>query len=116
MQAKISKLSAEMEELRTLKRQLESSVKSLQSELDSSNNQKEELSVKIVEKERQVKEVTSHAQTVKISYEKHQKEMSEKLERSAMENENLKEMELALEEERRRVDELQVRKSNFLYI
>ena len=42
----------------------------------------EDLSVKIVEKERQVKEVTTQVQSMQVSYEKHKREMSEKLEKT----------------------------------
>ena len=55
--AKLSKMSQENEELRAKKRDLESSLKSLQSDFDQMNHQHEDLSIKVVEKERQVSEL-----------------------------------------------------------
>ena len=84
---------------------MESALKSLQSDYDQVNHTNEDLSVKIVEKERQVREVTTQVQSMqvkgslrnqhivphtniqrwilsKVSYEKHKREMSEKLEKT----------------------------------
>ena len=52
--------------------------------------------------------MTSQVQSMKVTYEKHQREMSEKLERTVQENAEMLELQRAIEEERNRVDELQV--------
>lgn len=70
--------------------------------------QNEELSIRIVEKERQVREVSSQVQSMRMTYEKTQKELNERLERSTQDNTLLEETKKALEVERQRVDELQV--------
>ena len=61
-----------------------------------------------MEKERQVREVSSQVQTMKMTYEKTQKELSERLERTTAETSVMAEVSKALEVERHRVDELQV--------
>ena len=45
---------------------------------------------------------------MRVTFEKHQKELTDKLERSTQENEALEDLRGALQEERLRVDELQV--------
>ena len=52
--AKMTKMTSEVEELRERKREVESALKSLQSDFDQMSHTNEDLSVKIVEKERQV--------------------------------------------------------------
>ena len=57
----------------------------------------------------QVREVTTQVQSMQVSYEKHKREMSEKLEKTVKsETEAVGGMQAALDEERHRVDELQV--------
>jgi hypothetical protein len=62
-----------------------------------------------VEKERQVREVSSQVQSMRMTYEKTQKELSERLERTTQETCVMAEVTKALEVERQRVDELQVK-------
>ena len=80
--AKMTKMSSEVEELRERKREVESALKSLQSDYDQMGHANEDLSVKIVEKERQGKGETTQVQSMQMSYEKHKREMSEKLEKT----------------------------------
>ena len=49
------------------KREVESALKSLQSDYDQVNHTNEDLSVKIVEKERQVREVTTQVQSMQVN-------------------------------------------------
>ena len=67
-----------------------------------------ELSIRIVEKEQQYKEVRTQVESMRVTYEKHQKELNERLERSVAENSAMSELQRALDAERLRVDELQV--------
>ena len=70
--AKAAKMASEVEELRERKREVESALKSLQSDYDQLNHTNEDLSVNIVEKERQVREVTTQVQSMQVI--KHPKE------------------------------------------
>ena len=65
-------------------------------------------SYRIIEKEQQYKEVRTQVESMRMTYEKHQKELSERLERSVQENSAMVELQTALNGERLRVDELQV--------
>ncbi|TRY77089.1 hypothetical protein TCAL_02709 [Tigriopus californicus] len=107
-EAKLGRLNVENEELRLKKRDLESTLKTLQADFDQMNHLKEDLTIKVVEKEKQVKEFTSQVQTMRVTYEKTQKELSERVEKSSQDGQALKEVEMALHEERLRVDELQI--------
>ncbi|CAB4067834.1 CLIP1 [Lepeophtheirus salmonis] len=82
LNAKVVKFSSEFEELRTIRRELDSRVKTIETQRDEMSMQNEELNIKIVEKERQVNECTSQFQTIKLV--------------------------TAINMERKRVDELQV--------
>lgn len=106
--AKAERLASEVEELRTRKKEVESSLMTATSDLTAATHAKEELYIKVEEKERQVREVTSQVQTMKVSYEKHTRELSEKLEKSQEKTEALGDLQKALDLERLRVDELQV--------
>ena len=63
-----------------------------------------------------MREVSSQVQSMRMTYEKTQKELNERLERSTQENVVMVETTKALELERQRVDELQVGVSLFHYI
>merc|ERR1712086_756137 len=67
-----------------------------------------ELSIRIIEKEQQYKEVRTQVESMRMTYEKHQKELNDRLERSVQENSAMVELQTALNGERLRVDELQV--------
>eukprot|EP00095_Tigriopus_kingsejongensis_P009633 snap_masked-scaffold94_size379870-processed-gene-2.5 protein:Tk09633 transcript:snap_masked-scaffold94_size379870-processed-gene-2.5-mRNA-1 annotation:"putative restin" len=107
-EAKVAKITSDNEDLRLKKKDLESTLKSLQADFDQLSNQNEDLSIKVVEREHQVREYTSQVQTMKVSYEKSQKELTEKAEKSNQDGDALKELEKALDDERIRVDELQI--------
>jgi predicted nucleic acid-binding Zn-ribbon protein len=62
----MSKMSAEIEELRDRKVEVESLLKTFQSDLDAMRHANEDLNVKVVEKERQVKEVTTQVQSMQV--------------------------------------------------
>ena len=68
-----------------------------------------ELQIRIVEKEEQYKEVRTQVESMRVTYEKHQRELNERLERTVQENSAVTDLQRALDGERLRVDELQVR-------
>ena len=65
-------------------------------------------SIRIVEKEQQYKEVRTQVESMRVTYEKHQRELNERLERTVQEKSSMQDLTRALDEERRRVDELQI--------
>ena len=65
-------------------------------------------SIRIIEKEQQYKEVRSQVESMRVTYEKHQRELNERLERTVQEKSSMQDLTRALDEERRRVDELQI--------
>ena len=65
-------------------------------------------SIRIIEKEQQYKEVRTQVESMRVTYEKHQRELNERLERTVQEKSSMQDLTRALDEERRRVDELQV--------
>ena len=92
LSAKIDKISNESEELRNKKRELESSVRRLENELETVSSTNSELSIRIIEKEQQYKEVRTQVESMRVTYEKHQKELNERLERSVQENSAMTEL------------------------
>ncbi|XP_040574862.1 uncharacterized protein [Lepeophtheirus salmonis] len=108
LNAKVVKFSSEFEELRTIRRELDSRVKTIETQRDEMSMQNEELNVKIVEKERQVNECTSQFQTIKVSFERTKKELAEHIEKSIEISSGNDELVTAINMERKRVDELQV--------
>merc|ERR1712150_273233 len=108
MTAKFDRVSVENEELRGKKRELESSVRRMENEMETVSQTNSELSVRIIEKEQQYKEVRTQVESMRVTYEKHQRELNERLERSVQENSAMSELQVALDGERLRVDELQV--------
>ena len=73
LSAKIDKLSNESEDLRGKKRELESNVRKLENELETTSQSNSELSIRIIEKEQQYKEVRTQVESMRVTYEKHQK-------------------------------------------
>ena len=67
-------------------------------------------SIRIIEKEQQYKEVRTQVESMRVTYEKHQRELNERLERTVQEKSSMQDLTRALDEERRRVDELQIGK------
>ena len=65
-------------------------------------------SIRIIEKEQQYKEVRTQVESMRVTYEKHQRELNERLERTVQEKSSMQDLTRALDEERRRVDELQI--------
>ena len=130
--AKIDKLSNESEDLRSKKRELESNVRKLENDMETVSQSNSELvidftkknfkiynyshccclftfqSIRIIEKEQQYKEVRTQVESMRVTYEKHQRELNERLERTVQEKSSMQDLTRALDEERRRVDELQV--------
>ena len=98
--------------MRGKKRELESNLRRMENELETVSQSNSELSIRIVEKEQQYKEVRTQVESMRVTYEKHQKELNERLERTVQENSSMMDLQRALDEERRRVDELQICKYN----
>ena len=71
--AKIDKISHESEDLRNKKRELESSLRKLENEMETVSQSNSELSIRIIEKEQQYKEVRTQVESMRVTYEKHQK-------------------------------------------
>ena len=71
--AKIDKMSNESEDLRNKKREIESSLRKLENEMESVSQNNSELSIRIIEKEQQYKEVRTQVESMRMTYEKHQK-------------------------------------------
>ena len=71
--AKIDKMSHESEDLRNKKREIESSLRKLENEMESVSQNNSELSIRIIEKEQQYKEVRSQVESMRMTYEKHHK-------------------------------------------
>jgi len=105
---KLGKLSAENESLRRSKYELETSVKNVGSERDHIVHLNEDLSIRIVEFEVQVKEMKSQYQSLQVNYEKQSVELSEKQEMMSQGVDSLADLENLLSQERSRVDTLQV--------
>ena len=102
--------------MRGKKRELESNLRRMENELETVSQSNSELNIRIVEKEQQYKEVRTQVESMRVTYEKHQKELNERLERTVQENSSMMDLQRALDEERRRVDELQICKYNKLTI
>ena len=101
--AKIDKMSHESEDLRNKKREIESSLRKLENEMESVSQNNSELSIRIIEKEQQYKEVRTQVESMRMTYEKHQKELNDRLERSVQENSAMVELQTALNGERLRM-------------
>ena len=87
---------------------MESNLRRMENELETVSQSNSELSIRIVEKEQQYKEVRTQVESMRVTYEKHQRELNERLERTVQENSSMMDFQRALDEERRRVDELQI--------
>ena len=94
MTAKFDRVSVENEELRGKKRELESSVRRMENEMETVSQTNSELSVRIIEKEQQYKEVRTQVESMRVTYEKHQRELNERLERSVQENSAMSELQV----------------------
>ena len=94
MTAKLDRVSVENEELRGKKRELESSVRRMENEMETVSQTNSELSVRIIEKEQQYKEVRTQVESMRVTYEKHQRELNERLERSVQENSAMSELQV----------------------
>jgi len=105
---KVDKLSTENESLRRSKYELETSVKNITCEREHIVSLNEDLSLRIVEFEVQVKEMGSQFQSLQVEYEKQQVELTEKQEIMSQGVTSLNDLEAALGGERTRVDTLQV--------
>ena len=105
---KIEKAAAENETLRRSKYELETAVKNLNSERDHIVNLNQDLGLRIVEFEVQVKEMGSQFQSLQVEYEKRGVELTAKSEAVSAGAGSLADLEHCLSEERSRVDGLQV--------
>eukprot|EP00096_Caligus_rogercresseyi_P007482 TRINITY_DN25350_c0_g1_i1.p1 TRINITY_DN25350_c0_g1~~TRINITY_DN25350_c0_g1_i1.p1 ORF type:complete len:766 (-),score=284.38 TRINITY_DN25350_c0_g1_i1:94-2391(-) len=108
LNAKISKLLSESEDLRSNRKDVESRLKIMETQYEEMSVRNEELNSLMIEKETQIKESTSHAQSVKLSYEKTKKELAEHVEKTIEMSSGNDELHSTLNRERMRVDELQV--------
>jgi len=105
---KIEKISGENEALRRSKYELENSVKNVTIEKDHIIHLNEDLSIRIVEFEVQVKEMRSQYESLQMEYQKQTFELKEKTEKANLDNGSLADLQKSLDDERFRVDELQV--------
>jgi chromosome segregation ATPase len=106
--AKIEKISGENEALRRIKYELESNLKNSTVEREHIVVLNEELSVRIVEFEVQVKEMRSQYESLQVEHQKQELQLRERVERSAQDSGVLSELQEVLDMERTRADELQV--------
>jgi len=105
---KIEKISGENEALRRSKYELENSVKNVTIEKDHIIHLNEDLSIRIVEFEVQVKEMRSQYESLQMEYQKQTFELKEKTEKANLDHGSLADLQKLLDDERFRVDELQV--------
>jgi len=105
--ARLDKMSGEVEDLRTKRGEIESQLRSVQADYESCSHQNEVLSIKIVEREQHIKEVTTQVESMKVSMERQQREMAERGERATQDLKAIGDLEGRLEGERNRVDEIQ---------
>jgi len=105
---KIEKISGENEALRRSKYELENSVKNVTIEKDHIIHLNEDLSIRIVEFEVQVKEMRSQYESLQMEYQKQTFELKERTEKANLDNGSLADLQKLLDDERFRVDELQV--------
>ena len=106
--SKLEKISTENETLRRAKYELETAMKNLNSERDHIVNLNQDLGLRIVEFEVQVKEMGSQFQSLQVEYEKRGVELTTKQEMVSQGAGSLADLEHSLGEERTRVDNLQV--------
>lgn len=105
---KIEKMSKENEDLRRIKYELESSVKNITVEREHIVVLNEELNVRIVEFEVQVKEMRSQYESLQVEQQKQALVLRERNERAAQDSGALSELQEVLDRERGRADDLQV--------
>merc|ERR1712192_32755 len=105
---KIEKMSKENEDLRRVKYELESSVKSITVEREHIVVLNEELNVRIVEFEVQVKEMRSQYESLQVEQQKQALVLRERSERAAQDSGALSELPEVRYRERGRADDLQV--------
>lgn len=105
---KIEKISGENEALRRSKYELENSVKNVSLEKDHIIHLNEDLSIRIVEFEVQVKEMRSQYESLQMEYQKQTFALKERTEKANLDNGSLADLQKLLDNERFRVDELQV--------
>ena len=107
-ETRIEKMLHENEDLRVKKGASDAMIRSLQTDYDSIFHQNEVLTIKIVEKEEHIRQVTTQVESMKISFEKNQKELSERMERTSQDSLTLADLQKEVEVERNRVDEMQL--------
>jgi len=105
---KIEKISGENEALRRSKYELENSAKNITIEKDHIIHLNEDLSIRIVEFEVQVKEMKSQYESLQMEYQKQTFELKERTEKANLDHGSLTDLQKLLDNERFRVDELQV--------
>ena len=106
--AKIEKIATENETLRRSKYELENSAKNITIEKDHIIHLNEDLSIKIVEFEVQVKEMRSQYESLQMEYQKQTLDLKERSEKASLDQGSLVDLQKLLDSERARVDELQV--------
>jgi len=105
---KLEKISVENEALRRSKYELENSVKNVTIEKDHIIHLNGDLSIRIVEFEVQVKEMRSQYESLQMEYQKQTFALKERTEKANLDNGSLADLQKLLDNERFRVDELQV--------
>ena len=104
--SKLEKIVGENELLRRSKYELETSVKNITMEKDHILRLTDELNVRLVEYEVQVKEMRSQYEELQMEYQKQSLVLKEKSDRASLDQGSLEDIQKLLDCERARVDEL----------
>jgi chromosome segregation ATPase len=107
-ETRIEKMLNENEDIRAKKGESDAMIRSLQTDYDSATHQNEVLYIKIVEKEEHIRQVTTQVESMKISFEKTQRELSERMDRTGQDTLAIEDLHKEIEVERSRVDEMQL--------
>ena len=106
--SKLEKINGENELLRRSKYELETSVKNITMEKDHILRLTDDLNVRLVEYEVQVKEMRSQYEELQMEYQKQSLVLKEKTDRASLDHGSLEDLQKLLDSERARVDELQL--------
>ena len=104
--SKLEKITGENELLRRSKYELETSVKNIAMEKDHILRLSDELNVRLVEYEVQVKEMRSQYEELQMEYQKQSLVLKEKTDRASLDQGSLEDLQKLVDCERARVDEL----------
>ena len=106
--SKLEKITGENELLRRSKYELETSVKNITMEKDHILRLTDDLNIRLVEYEVQVKEMRSQYEELQMEYHKQSLVLKEKTDRASLDQGSLEDLQKLLDSERARVDELQL--------